>query len=69
MLLRLARDIAVQAGDIETAFLAVEQIDQFFAVKALDLKREVLVKAAALARTAAEHKAVAEKSSPLSTGP
>ena len=61
VLLRLSRDIAIKAGDIETAFLAVEQIDHFFTVNALDLKREVLVKATALASTPAEHKAVAEK--------
>ena len=61
VLLRLSRDIATQAGDIDTAFLAVEQIDRFFDVNALDLKREVLVKSAALARTPAEHKAIVEK--------
>jgi hypothetical protein len=61
VLLRLSRDIATQALDIETAFLAVEQIDRFFAVSALELKREVLVKSAALARTPAEHKVLVEK--------
>ncbi len=61
VLLRLSRDIAIQAGDFETAFLAVEQIGRFFDVNVLDLKREVLVKLAALARTPAEHKPLAEK--------
>ena len=40
VLLRLFGDIAIQAGDIETAFLAVEQIEHSFDVNGLDLKRE-----------------------------
>ena len=60
-LLRLSRDIGVQAGDIETALLAIDQIDRIFAVNALDLKREVLVKSAALASMPGEHKVLVEK--------
>ena len=61
VLLRTLCDIATQAGDVDTAFLAVEEIDHYFDVNVLDLKREVLVKSAALASTPGEHKALAEK--------
>src|SRR5208282_1819314 len=61
VLLRLSRDIAIQAGDVETAFLTVEKIGYRFEVNVLDLKRDVVVKSAALARTAAEHKLLVDK--------
>ena len=61
VLARLSRDIAIQAGDVDAAFSAVDTIDHFYDVNGLGLKREVLVKLAALARTPAEHKGLVEK--------
>ena len=60
VLLLLSCDIAIQAGDVETAFLAVEQIGRFFDVNASEFKRDILVKSAAAAQAPAEYKAVTE---------
>jgi formylglycine-generating enzyme required for sulfatase activity/serine/threonine protein kinase len=55
VLLRLARDIAVQAGDVTAAFAAIDEMAQTFAVDSLAMKSEMLA-------------AMAEKAKPDSRG-
>ena len=50
VLLRLARDIAVQAGDVAAAFAAIDEMAQTFAVDPLAMKSEMLAGMAERAR-------------------
>jgi hypothetical protein len=61
VLLRSSRDIATQAMAGPTAFQAVDEMDRFFQIDALDMKATVLTKGASIAATPEQHKAVAEK--------
>ena len=52
VLLRAARDIAVKADSIETAFQAIDEMDGSFQIDALKMKADVLNSSIAAARTA-----------------
>ncbi len=62
VLLRVARDVATQAGDVTTAFAAIEMLDRGFVVDAVKMKTDALFTAAnSIVRT--EHaKAAASES-------
>ena len=59
VLLRLARDIATQANDGQTAYQAINAITETFQVDAAKMKLAVLTKLAAAAEKPAEHKSIA----------
>jgi hypothetical protein len=65
VLLRLARDIAVRAGDLETAVTAIDALDGRFEVDALAMKADAAAKTVPVARPAAQHKAMAARISSL----
>ncbi len=60
VLLRVARDVASEAGDAETALAAVDQTAQSYVVDAAAMHVETLLKAAANARLPEQRKAVVE---------
>lgn len=62
VLLKLAKNIATQAVDVETALAAVDAMAQSFEVDPLEIKADVLSEISKKARLASEHKAVAEQS-------
>jgi len=62
VLLRVGRDMAVQAGDAETAVDAVDRIAQMYDVDGPAMKADALVKAAVNAKSTEARKAVAEHS-------
>ena len=59
--LRLAKDIATQANDGQTAFLAIDAMAETFHVDANAMKMAVLAKFAAAAQKPAQHKSIAEQ--------
>lgn len=61
VLLRLAKDIATQAADGQTAFQAIDAMAETFQIDATEMKVVVLTKFASLAKTTAQHKSVAEQ--------
>ena len=61
VLLRLARDIATQATDGQTAFQAVDAMAEAFQVDPTEMKTVVLTKIAAAAQMPAQHKSIAEE--------
>jgi hypothetical protein len=61
VLLKLAREIATQTGDGQTAFQAVDETARVFQVDGLEMKTEVLASLAKKARQPAEHKFVVEQ--------
>jgi len=65
VLLKVARDIATQAGDGATAFQAVEEMAKTYRVDALDMKAEILTQGAKMARASADHRSVAEQAADL----
>ena len=61
VLLRLARDIATQASDGQTAFQAIDAMAEAFQIDALEMKSVVLTKFATAAQKPAQHKPIAEE--------
>jgi hypothetical protein len=61
VLLGLARDLAQQAGDPETALEAVDQIGRTFEVDAIAMKVDCLIALQRAARLPSQHGAVAEQ--------
>ena len=64
-LFKLSRDIATLATDCATAFGAIDELNQSFQIDALEMKTTVLTKLTSLARSAKQHKAIAEKTAEL----
>ena len=60
VLFRLARDMAVQAGDGQAAFEAIEAMAERYVVDAVEMKSDVLTGFAKKARTPADHASLAE---------
>ncbi len=61
VLLRLARDIATQAGDGLTAFATIDAMAETFQIDVLAMKAGVLTKFASIAQNPAQHKSVSEE--------
>ena len=61
VLFKIARDIAAQVADDETAFQAIDAMGQSFQIEALEMKSTVLAKLASMPRPPEEHAPVAEK--------
>ena len=61
VLLRLARDIAMQATDGQTAFQAIDAMAGAFQVDPTEMKASVLAKFVAVAQQPIQHKAIAEE--------
>jgi hypothetical protein len=61
VLLRLAKDIATQASDGQTAFQAIDTMAETFPVDSNAMKMAVLAKFASAAQKAAQHKSIAEQ--------
>jgi hypothetical protein len=61
VMLRLAKDVATQASDGQTAFQAIDAMAETFQVDANTMKMAVLTKFACAAQKPAQHKAVAEQ--------
>jgi hypothetical protein len=61
VMLRLAKDVAIRANDGQTAFLAIDAMDETFHVDADAMKLAVLAKFAAAAKQPAQHKAIADR--------
>jgi hypothetical protein len=59
--LRLAKDIATQASDGQTAFQAIDTMAETFRIDANTMKMEVLTKFASAAQKPAQHKTIAEQ--------
>jgi hypothetical protein len=59
--LRLAKDVATQANDGQTAFQAIDAMAGTFHVDANTMKMAVLTKFAAAAKAPAQHKVIAEQ--------
>lgn len=65
MLLRTAKHAAAQAGDVQTAFQAIDAMAETSHVDANAMKMAVLTRLAAAAQGPAQHKSVAEQASRL----
>lgn len=61
VLLRLAKDIATQASDGQTAFQAIDTMAETFPVDTNTMKMAVLAKFASAAQKPAQHKSIAEQ--------
>lgn len=61
VLLRVARDMATQAGDVETAFRAIEEMGKSFQVDSFQLKGAALSQAKKSASLTRQRKALAEQ--------
>ena len=61
VLLRLARDIATQAADGQTAFLAIDETAAAFQIDANEIKLAVLTKFAFAAQMPIQHESIAEE--------
>ena len=61
VLLRLARDIATQANDGQTAFSAIDSMAETFQVNALEMKVVVLTNLSSATQLTARHKSIAEE--------
>ena len=62
VLLRMARDYAIQAGDIDVAFAVVAETVRTFDIDRLELENATLAKLATASHSKEQHKAVAERS-------
>src|SRR5262249_32337581 len=60
VMLRVARDVASQAGDMTTALKAVSEIDRSYQIDVLEMKAGVLSKVAKSATVSTEHKGIVE---------
>lgn len=65
VLLRTAKDVAVLAGDAETALEAVGQLVQTFEVDSIQMKVDCLGAVAKAAKSSSQHAALAEQASSL----
>ena len=65
VLLRIARDMAIQAGDPHTSLEAVDQIARTYQVEAIAMKVQTLLQTAANARLPEQRKAVVQAALPL----
>jgi len=65
VLLRIGKDLGIDALDCDTAFEAVDEIDRSFVINTLGMKAEVLNKIASHAITAEERKALARRATEL----
>ena len=65
VLLQMARDLAEQGRDWETAAEAINELDAGFQIEAVQMKAEVLEGFSKLTRTLPEHTAIAEAALPL----
>ncbi len=61
VLLRMARDLAIQAGDATTAFEAIDELSGAFEVDGMELQTTAIIKLAATARTKDQHALLAAK--------
>jgi len=61
VLFRIAKDIAAGAGDADTAFKAIDQMDKFYKIDSLRLKSDTLIKAAKNTKTKNATKVIVEK--------
>ncbi len=61
VLFRLSRDIATQAGDVTTAFQAVDEMGQSFQIDVVEMKAVAIGKFSTATHTMEQHKALAEK--------
>lgn len=59
VLFRESQDIAARAGDIDTAFKAIEEMSKIFETSSVALKNAALAQAGAVARTVDEQRALA----------
>jgi hypothetical protein len=60
VMMKIARDISVQVGDVETALRTAEEIADVYQVDGLKMKMEILDKAANPSRLPAQSRAIAE---------
>jgi hypothetical protein len=60
-LLRIARDIATQGSDGQTAFQVIDAMDTTFQIDAVTMKASVLYSLAKKARLASDHKSIADQ--------
>ena len=60
VLLRVARDLAAQAGDSDTTFGAVDQLSHGFDIDALEMKWDVLTKIASVSKKAEDQEQVVD---------
>lgn len=65
VLLRVAKDVAVLAGDVETALGAVNRIAAIYDVDAMEMKEETFHAVASAARISSQFKAIAQQALPL----
>ena len=61
VLLRVARDMAAQAGDVDTAFQAVDEMAAEFSIDALEMNVQVLTKAASVIKKNDEQEQIVEE--------
>ena len=61
IMLRLAKDVATQANDGQTAFQAIDAMAETFHADADTMKMSVLAKLASVAQKPAQHKSIAEQ--------
>ena len=61
VMLRLAKDVATQANDGQTAFRAIDALAETFHADADAMKMSVLAKLASVAQKPAQHKSIAEQ--------
>jgi hypothetical protein len=61
LLLKLAKDVAIQAVDGQTAFEAIDRMDEVFQVDGLEMKCEVLAALSKKARLGTDHRAIARQ--------
>ena len=60
VLLRVARDMAAQAGDVDTAFQAVDELAAAFLIDPLEMNVQVLTKAASVTKKSDEQEQIVE---------
>ena len=65
VMLRLARDIATQAGDCDLAFQAIDQMVDLYEIRPLEMKVGVLTKFTTMARMLEHHVAISRKATEL----
>lgn len=65
LLLKLARDVATEGGDRQTAFEAIDRMAEAFQVDAVERKCDVLTSLSKRARTAPEHHAIIRQADEL----
>jgi hypothetical protein len=65
VLLRLAKNIAMQASDFPTALAAIDEIDKSFQIDPIEMKAEVLRKCATTPLTSEQHAALAQQAADI----